>query len=119
MGEVLDADVDQDNHSTLPVRLADIELSTLIPEKYPFAKMANIIRRELIFQSKILKSDISKNHLITLGVGILAFILGALAGDIFNGGDASIIGLQGIKGNSKCRIFYDCFVSNLMDLFLL
>ena len=45
MGEVLDADVDHDTHSTLPVRLADIELSTLIPERYPFARMANIIRR--------------------------------------------------------------------------
>lgn len=105
MGEVLDADVDHDTHSTLPVRLANIELSTLVPEKYPFAKMANIIRRELIFQSKILKSDISKNHLITLGVGILAFILGALAGDIFNGGDASIIGLQGIRAIPNAGFF--------------
>lgn len=105
MGELVDADIDQTKHSALPVRLEEIEIKNLLPENIPFRDLINLIRREIIFQTKLLKLDINQNMLITAGIGAIAFLIGALAGDIFNGGDASLTGLEGIRGIPNAGFF--------------
>lgn len=105
MGEFVDGDIDQNKHSSLAVRLEEIELKNLLPENIPLRDLINLIRREIIFQTKLLRHDINQNMLITALLGASAFLIGALAGDIFNGGDAALTGLEGIRGIPNVGFF--------------
>ena len=55
------------------------------------------IRQDLIFQWKLLRTDWNQQFTIAVGSAILAILLGALNGDIFDGGNARLLGLEGLQ----------------------
>jgi len=91
-----DIDTD-DDHRVLPFRLSDIEPFVSLSEIHPIAKPLDTLQVELRFQSKLALREWTFDHWITLGLGVLAFLLGSLSPEILNGGDATKIGLDGLS----------------------
>jgi TRAP-type C4-dicarboxylate transport system permease small subunit len=95
--EVLDPD-----HNALPFRLSDIEIK---PQFFDFHPVILTVRRELVFQWKLIRHEWNKQHLITLLAGVIAIILGTFNGEILNGGDAQISGLEGLQQSGATSYF--------------
>ena len=95
--EVLDP-----NHNTLPFRLSDIEIK---PKFFDFHPMILTIRKEIIFQWKLIRDEWNKQHLIAMVAGTIAILLGTFNGEIINGGDARISGLEGLQQSGATSYF--------------
>lgn len=95
--EVLDP-----NHNTLPFRLSDIEIK---PKFFDFHPMILTIRKEIIFQWKLIRDEWNKQHLIAMLAGMIAILLGTFNGEIINGGDARISGLEGLQQSGATSYF--------------
>ncbi len=95
--EVLDP-----NHNTLPFRLSDIEIK---PKFFDFHPMILTIRKEIIFQWKLIRDEWNKQHLIAMLAGTIAILLGTFNGEIINGGDARISGLEGLQQSGATSYF--------------
>jgi TRAP-type C4-dicarboxylate transport system permease small subunit len=95
--EVLDPD-----HNALPFRLSDIEIK---PQFFDFHPVILTVRKELVFQWKLIRHEWNKQHLITLLAGVIAIILGTFNGEILNGGDAQISGLEGLQQSGATSYF--------------
>ena len=95
--EVLDPD-----HNALPFRLSDIEIK---PQFFDFHPMILTVRKELIFQWKLIRDEWDKQHLITILAGVMAIFLGTFNGEILNGGDAQISGLEGLQQSGATSYF--------------
>ena len=95
--EVLDPD-----HNTLPFRLSDIEIKPLFIDFHP---VILTVRKEFVFQWKLIRHEWNKQHLITLLAGVIAIVLGTFNGEILNGGDAQISGLEGLQQSGATSYF--------------
>ena len=95
--EVLDPD-----HNGLPFRLSDIEIK---PQFFDFHPMILTVRKELLFQWKLIRDEWDKQHLITILAGVMAIFLGTINGEILNGGDAQISGLEGLQQSGATSYF--------------
>ena len=95
--EVLDP-----NHNTLPFRLSDIEIK---PKFFDFHPIILTIRKEIIFQWKLIRDEWNKQHLIAMLAGTIAILLGTFNGEIINGGDARISGLEGLQQSGATSYF--------------
>lgn len=95
--EVLDPD-----HNALPFRLSDIEIK---PQFFDFHPVILTVRKELVFQWKLIRHEWNKQHLITLLAGVIAIILGTFNAEILNGGDAQISGLEGLQQSGATSYF--------------
>ncbi len=95
--EVLDPD-----HNALPFRLSDIEIK---PMFFDFHPVILTVRKELVFQWKLIRHEWNKQHLITLLAGVIAIFLGTFNGEILNGGDAQISGLEGLQQSGATSYF--------------
>ena len=82
------------SHGALPFRLEDIEIKSQFFDVHPFVQS---VRQELVFQWKLLRNDWNQRYTIALVAAIFAVLLGALNGDIFDGGNAKIAGLEGLQ----------------------
>ena len=82
------------SHDALPLRLSDVDIKPQVVDVHP---LIPDIRQDLIFQWKLLRSDWNQQFTIAVGSAILAILLGALNGDIFDGGNAKIAGLEGLQ----------------------
>tara|TARA_B110001452_G_scaffold228856_1_gene204489 strand:- start:3464 stop:4597 length:1134 start_codon:yes stop_codon:yes gene_type:complete len=87
--------VDED-HRVLPFRLREIEPFFSFSELHPIAKPLDTIQVELRFQSKLAVREWDMEHWTTLGLGVLAFLLGSISTEIFSGGDATKSGIDGL-----------------------
>ena len=87
----LDAD-----HQVLPFRLRDMEPFFSFTEVHPIAKPLDTFQIELRFQSKLAVREWDLEHWGTLGLGVLAFLLGSISPEILSGGDATKFGLDGL-----------------------
>ena len=87
--------VDED-HQVLPFRLRDIEPFFSFSEVHPMAKSLDTIQVELRFQSKLAVREWDMEHWATLGLGVIAFLLGSISLEILSGGDATKYGLDGL-----------------------
>ena len=95
--EVLDPD-----HNALPFRLSDIEIK---PQFFDFHPMILTVRKELLFQWKLIRHEWNKQHLIAILAGVIAIFLGTFNGEILNGGDAQISGLEGLQQSGATSYF--------------
>ena len=90
------------NHKTLPFRLSDIEIK---PKLFDFHPMILTIRKEIIFQWKLIRDEWNKQHLIAMLAGTIAILLGTFNGEIMSGGDAQISGLEGLQQSGATSYF--------------
>lgn len=95
--EVLDP-----NHNALPFRLSDIEIK---PKFFDFHPIILTVRKEIIFQWKLIRDEWNKQHLIAMLAGTIAILLGTFNGEIMSGGDAQISGLEGLQQSGATSYF--------------
>ena len=90
------------NHNALPFRLSDIEIK---PKFFDFHPIILTVRKEIIFQWKLIRDEWNKQHLIAILAGTMAILLGTFNGEIINGGDAQISGLEGLQQSGATSYF--------------
>ena len=90
------------NHNALPFRLSDIEIK---PKFFDFHPTILTVRKEIIFQWKLIRDEWNKQHLIAILAGTMAILLGTFNGEIINGGDAQISGLEGLQQSGATSYF--------------
>lgn len=88
-GKIEDASQD-----ALPFRLGDVEIKPWFIDFHP---MVPQIRNELVFQLRLFRLDWNTQYSVAVVSAIFAVFLGALNGDIFDGGNAKISGLEGLQ----------------------
>ncbi len=114
MGEAtVGGDPENRQHTNLPFRMAEMELTIAIPERYPLANEVNTIVREWYFQFNLLRNDWNKQHVSAILFGIIAFGLGSISTELWAGGDAKVAGLDGIMAVSGFQ-FFQILVSILL-----
>ena len=89
LGKIEDASQD-----ALPFRLGDVEIKPWFIDFHP---MVPQIRNELVFQLRLFRLDWNTQYSVAVVSAIFAVFLGALNGDIFDGGNAKISGLEGLQ----------------------
>ena len=89
LGKIEDASQD-----ALPFRLGDVEIKPWFIDLHP---MVPQIRNELVFQLRLFRLDWNTQYSVAVVSAIFAVFLGALNGDIFDGGNAKISGLEGLQ----------------------
>lgn len=82
------------SHDALPFRLTDVHVQ---PKFFDFHPSIPQIRKELMFQWRLIRTDWNQQFTIALISAILAVLLGALNADVFDGGNAKIAGLEGLQ----------------------
>ena len=92
----VDVMADKD-HQVLPFRLREMEPFFEFSEIHAVAKPLDTLQVELRFQSKLALREWPTEYWITLGVGVIAFLLGSVSPEILSGGDARKIGLDGLN----------------------
>jgi len=105
--------IPMDIHDDMPFRLGDIELANHFADLHPSLERLDRLRKEWKFQLKLLKLEWDSAHWLALGSGILAFLLGAISGDVISGGDAKITGIEGISSIGGFG-FFQLVVSGIM-----
>jgi len=106
MGEEAGVEVGpQTTTSALPFRMLDITLSKPVPNHLPMADAINTVRKELVFQWKLLRNDWNRAHYMTIGFGFVALLLGSISTELWNGGDAKITGLDGVLAINGFQFF--------------
>ena len=98
------SELDED-HQVLPFRLRDMEPFFSFNEVHPIAKPLDTFQVELRFQSKLAVREWGVEHWGTVGIGVLAFLLGSLSPEILSGGDATIVWDRGISGCRRIWVF--------------
>ena len=78
----------------LPFRLGDVDIKPWFIDLHP---MIPQIRNELVFQLRLFRLDWNTQYSVAVVSAIFAVFLGALNGDIFDGGNAKISGLEGLQ----------------------
>ena len=89
LGKIEDASQD-----ALPFRLGDVDIKPRFIDLHP---MIPQIRNELVFQLRLFRLDWNTQYSVAVVSAIFAVFLGALNGDIFDGGNAKISGLEGLQ----------------------
>lgn len=92
-------------HMSLPFRMGDLTLTHPVPDSFPGAEMLNKLLIEWMFQLRLLTSEWNKSHYGTLVFGFIAFILGSVSSELFQGGDATITGVDGVLAISGFQFF--------------
>ena len=85
-----------ENHQVLPFRLRDMQPLFSFSEVHPMAEPLDRIQVELRFQSKLAIREWDLEHWATIGLGVLAFLLGSISPEILSGGDPSKYGFDGL-----------------------
>ena len=106
----------------LPFRLEEIEIKPMFVDFHPLIVK---IRRELMFQLKLLRNDWNQRYTIAFFAAVLAVLLGSLNADIFDGGNAKIAGLDGLQEAGSTAYFqmvlsllcWGWFLYSLIQLF--
>lgn len=96
---------DDDEHLVLPFRLRDVEPLFSFSEIHPVGKSLDTIQVELRFQSKLAVREWRVEHWVTLGIGVLAFLLGSISTETLSGGDATKTGVDGLNSISGFGYF--------------
>jgi hypothetical protein len=72
------------------------------------------IRKELKFQSKLALLEWDSRHWITLALGFVAFLFGSISGEIFDGGNAKLSGIDGMTGAISGFSYFQMLVSVIL-----
>lgn len=90
----LSGKIEDASQDALPFRLGDVEIKPWFIDLHP---MVPQIRNELVFQLRLFRLDWNTQYSVAVVSAIFAVFLGALNGDIFDGGNAKISGLEGLQ----------------------
>jgi len=94
-----------DEHNALAFRLGDIRLNKHLADLHPALERIDLLRQEWKFQYRLLWLEWDIAHWMALATGAFAFILGAVSGEIISGGDAKIVGIEGMSSVSGLDYF--------------
>lgn len=97
LGKIEDASQD-----ALPFRLGDVEVKPWFIDFHP---MVPQIRNQLVFQLRLFRLDWNTQYTVAVVSAIFAVLLGSLNGDIFDGGNAKIAGLEGLQAAGSTAYF--------------
>ncbi|DAC41383.1 MAG TPA: hypothetical protein D7I00_03160 [Candidatus Poseidoniales archaeon] len=86
--------IEDASQDALPFRLGDVQIKPWFIDVHP---MITQIRNELLFQWRLFRLDWNTQYTVAVTSAIFAVLLGALNGDIFDGGNAKIAGLEGLQ----------------------
>ena len=110
---VVDINLPSDEHGSMPFRLNDIVLEKKFGDLHPLLSTIDLMRREWKFQFKLIKSEWGQAHFLTLLTGVLAFLLGSISTDLFNGGDPKLTGVDGLTAIGGFA-FFQIIVSSIL-----
>ena len=99
-----------EEHGVLPFRLRNIEPFYELSNIHPMGKSIDHVQVELRFQSMLAMKEWKKEHWITIGIGVLAFVLGSISPEILSGGDAQKFGWDGLT-SVRSYWFFQMLVS--------
>ena len=85
-----------DEHDTMPFRLGDIVLERKFGDLHPVLGNIDQLRHEWKFQFRLLRHEWGQAHFLTMVTGVLAFLLGSISTELFDGGDPKLTGLNGM-----------------------
>lgn len=80
------------------LRLSEVKLKRATPSMGPLTEPTDRIRREWTFITALTQAEDRKQGAITLGIGMAAFLLGSMSGEVFSGGDPTTTGLTTVSG---------------------
>lgn len=89
---------DHDAPVALRLRLSEVTLKHTTPPMGPLSEPIDRIRREWTFIAALTEADDRKQGAITLGIGMAAFLLGSMSGEVFSGGDPTLTGMTTVSG---------------------
>lgn len=92
-------------HTTLPFRMAEMNLARPIPSQYPMAETLNTLRKEWMFHLKLLRREWKREHYIAVAFGAIALCLGSISTELWGGGNAKLSGLDGILAINGFQFF--------------
>ena len=105
-------------HDEMPFRLTDMTLKFSVAELHPMLNKIGLkvdnIRKELKFQSKLALLEWDSRHWITLALGFVAFLFGSISGEIFDGGNAKLSGIDGLTGAISGFAYFQMLVSLIL-----
>jgi hypothetical protein len=87
-------------------------------KEHSFLHLFNPIQKEVKFIFKLAKNDWNRGYLTTILAGIIAFLLGSISGEVFDGGNARLSGLQGISEVGGAN-YFQLILSMLLWLWFL
>ena len=93
---ILEVATKVDEHNAMAFRLGDIKLNQHLTDLHPSLERIDILRREWKFQYRLLWLEWDLSHWIALATGAIAFILGAVSGEIISGGEPKSTGFAGM-----------------------
>ena len=105
-------------HDEMPFRLSDMTLKHSVADLHPaltgVGSSIDNIRKELKFQAKLALHEWDSRHWIALSLGAIAFLFGALSVEVFDGGDATVSGLDGMTGAIGGFAYFQMLVSAIL-----
>lgn len=93
---ILEVATKVDEHNAMAFRLGDIKLNQHLTDLHPSLERIDILRREWKFQYRLLWLEWDLSHWMALATGAIAFILGAVSGEIISGGEPKLTGFSGM-----------------------
>ena len=112
------ANLVEDAHEEMPFRLSDMTLQFRVADLHPMLNKIGLkidnIRKELKFQSKLALLEWDSRHWITLALGFVAFLFGSISGEIFDGGNAKLSGIDGMTGAISGFSYFQMLVSVIL-----
>jgi len=94
-------------------KLNDISLEKEFGDLHPMLSNVDILRKQMKYQFKLIRTEWGKSHLVTFLTGAFAFLLGSISSDLFSGGDPRTTGLDGLASLSGF-IFFQLVVSGIL-----
>jgi len=98
----LSGKIEDASQDALPFRLGDVEVKPWFIDFHP---MVPQIRNQLVFQLRLFRLDWNTQYTVAVVSAIFAVLLGSLNGDIFDGGNAKIAGLEGLQAAGSTAYF--------------
>ena len=100
-------------HGDMPFRLRDFSPLFSFSQLHELLSPIDRIQCEIQFQSKLAIYEWERKHWITMALGAVAFLLGALSAEVMSGGDPMKIGAEGIQSVSSA-VFLQMMLSIIL-----
>ncbi|MGY8755344.1 MAG: hypothetical protein ACKVIR_06600 [Candidatus Poseidoniales archaeon] len=103
--EFPEGNISADDDDKMPLGLGYIELTRLFADVHPILAPVDSLRAQWSFQLRLLWAEWDRAYLVTFLTGVIAFLLGAVSGELFDGGDPKVVGLEGLSSIDGFEFF--------------